>query len=86
MSPGIGDYAEAVGAYEAGSDWDSVVRLYLEQLQAPQKAAALVRKGCTRNGALRLAQYCMTAKDYQVRPSAMMFKATFVSGDKWVVQ
>ena len=63
---GQGDYIEAVSAYEAGSDWDSVVRLYLEKLQAPQKAAALVRKGCTRDGALRLAHYCMSAKDYQV--------------------
>ena len=64
---GQGEYAEAVGAYEAGSDWDSVVRLYLERLQAPQKAAALVRKGCTRDGALRLAQHCLSARDYQVK-------------------
>ena len=72
---GQGEYAEAVGAYEAASDWDSVVRLYLERLQAPQKAAALVRKGCTRDGALRLAQHCLSARDYQVKwPLSPLFQ------------
>ena len=70
LLPGQGDFAEAAGAYEAGSDWESAVRLYLDHLQAPQKAAALVRKGCTREGAMRLAQHCMSTRDHQARHCA----------------
>lgn len=53
-------------AYEAAGDLDSVVRLSLEQLKSPQRAAALVRKAASREAAQRLAHHCLAARDYQV--------------------
>jgi len=63
---GLGEYAEAATAYEAAGDQDSVVRLNLDKLKSPHKAAVMVRRGGSREGAQRLAQYCIAARDYQV--------------------
>lgn len=63
---GEGSYAEAAVAYEAAGDLDNVVRLNLDQLKNPLKAAAIVRKAGSRDAAQRLAQYCLAARDYQV--------------------
>ncbi|KAL3149725.1 hypothetical protein ABBQ38_013551 [Trebouxia sp. C0009 RCD-2024] len=60
-----GSYAEAAVAYEAAGDLDNVVRLNLDQLKNPLKAAAIVRKAGSRDAAQRLAQYCLAARDYQ---------------------
>ncbi|KAL0053124.1 hypothetical protein WJX82_001225 [Trebouxia sp. C0006] len=60
-----GEYAEAAVAYEAAGDQDAVVRLNLEKLKSPHKAAFMVRKGGSREGAQRLAQYCIATRDYQ---------------------
>ena len=68
---GEGEYAEAEVAYDAAGDQESVVRLQLDRLKSPHKAAALVRKGGSRAGAQRLAQYCLSARDYQVSPYAL---------------
>lgn len=53
-------------AYEAAGDLDSVVRLSLEQLKSPHRAAAIVRKAGSREAAQRLAHYCLASGDYQV--------------------
>ncbi|KAL0039283.1 hypothetical protein WJX79_001413 [Trebouxia sp. C0005] len=60
-----GEYAEAAVAYEAAGDQDAVVRLNLDKLKSPHKAASMVRKGGSREGAQRLAQYCVATRDYQ---------------------
>ena len=54
-------------AYEAAGDQDAVVRLNLDKLKSPHKAASMVRKGGSREGAQRLAQYCIATRDYQVK-------------------
>ena len=69
---GEGSYAEAAAAYEAAGDLDSVVRLNLEELKNPHKAAAIVRKAGSRDAAQRLAQHCLAARDYQVLHNAIM--------------
>lgn len=63
---GEGEYGDAAVAYEAAGDLDSVVRLSLEQLKSPHRAAAIVRKAGSREAAQRLAHYCLAARDYQV--------------------
>lgn len=68
MAAGQGDFAEAAVAYEAAGDLDSLVRLHLDKLKSPHKAAALVRKAGSRAAAQRLARYCIAARDYQVSP------------------
>lgn len=65
---GEGAFAEAAVAYEAAGDVDSMVRLSLDQLKSPHKAAAMVRKAGSRDAAQRLARYCLTAQDFQVLP------------------
>lgn len=73
---GEGEYAEAAVAYEAAGELDSVVRLSLDQLKSPHKAAAIVRKAGSRDAAQRLAQYCLAARDYQV-PCVMLMPSTW---------
>ncbi len=57
-------YAEAAAAYEAAGDLDAVVRLALDQLGAPQRAYAIVRKTRSAESARHLAEYCMQSKDF----------------------
>lgn len=63
---GQGEYGEAAVAYEAAGDLDNVVRLSLEHLKSPHRAAALVRRAGSREAAQRLAHHCLAARDYQV--------------------
>lgn len=53
-----GSFAEAVEAYEMAKDYDSVIRLNLNQLKNPQKAFAMVRKSRTAEGAIMVSQFC----------------------------
>ncbi|GAX77949.1 hypothetical protein CEUSTIGMA_g5391.t1 [Chlamydomonas eustigma] len=59
-----GRYGEAASAYEAAGDMDSVVRLSLEKLNAPQRAYAIVRKTKSVEAAALLARYCLGAQDF----------------------
>lgn len=82
---GQGEYAEAAVAYEAAGDQDAVVRLNLDKLQSPHKAASMVRKGGSREGAQRLAQYCIATRDYQVKLPLLSILAPCVRpGVGWV--
>lgn len=45
---------------------DSVVRLSLEKLNAPQKAYAIVRKTQSVEAASQLAKFCLQTQDFQV--------------------
>lgn len=75
---GQGEYAEAAVAYEAAGDQEAVVRLNLDKLKSPHKAASMVRKGGSREGAQRLAQYCVATRDYQVRLPLLLIWAPCV--------
>ncbi len=59
-------YAEAAQAYEVAGDLDSVVRLSLERLNAPQRAYAIVRKTRSSEAATNLYKYCLQHQDFQV--------------------
>lgn len=51
-------YPEALAAFERARDSDSMVRLYLDKLNEPQKAFQLVRETPDMPGAERIAEYC----------------------------
>merc|ERR550514_671086 len=53
-----GSYREALSAYERARDYDSVVRLYLNHLNEPQKAFELVRSAQLATGAELVAEHC----------------------------
>lgn len=59
-----GRYAEAATAYEAANDMDSVVRLALERLNAPQRAYAIVRKTRSVEAASQLARFCLQSQEF----------------------
>eukprot|EP00798_Chlamydomonas_sp_ICE-L_P012670 gene12669-15902_t len=59
-----GRFSEAAVAFEAAGDMDSVVRLCLEQLNAPQRAYAIVRKTRSVEAAALLARYCLQNQDF----------------------
>lgn len=46
---------------------DAVVRLALENMGAPQRAYAIVRKTRSVESAGKLAQYCLKSRDFAVR-------------------
>ncbi|CAG9464857.1 unnamed protein product [Pedinophyceae sp. YPF-701] len=56
-------FHEALKAYQAADDSDSVVRLYLEKLNDPGKAFTIVRRTRSVEGAIRAAKYCKTWGD-----------------------
>ncbi|GBF91989.1 hypothetical protein Rsub_04713 [Raphidocelis subcapitata] len=61
-----GRWQEAAVAYEAGGDVSSAVRLLLEKLDAPSRAAAIVRKagpGAAPDAAAAVARHCLAARD-----------------------
>ena len=60
-------WAEAAAAYETAGDMDSVVRLSLEKLGAPQRAYAIVRKTQSVEAASQLARFCLQSQDFAVR-------------------
>jgi WD repeat-containing protein 19 len=59
------DYVEAVRSYEKGRDTDSVVRLLLEHLKKPERAAEVVRTSRSTEGAQAMARFCKSAGDFR---------------------
>lgn len=49
-------YKEAVMAYENAKQWDSVIRLYLDHLNNPEKAVNIVRETQSLDGAKMVAR------------------------------
>ena len=71
---GEDNFAEASDAYEAAGEVEAVVRLSLDKLRNPHKAAALARRSRSVGAAALVAQYCVGAGDFQVSAGAgMMF-------------
>jgi len=60
-----GQFREAAESYERGKDLDNVVRLYLDQLNEPQKACSIVRETRSKDGAFSIAKYCQGQGDYR---------------------
>ncbi|KAA0198003.1 hypothetical protein FBUS_08310, partial [Fasciolopsis buskii] len=59
-----GAYREAVVAYEAAHDWDSVVRLQLDKLSNPDEAVRVVHETKSIEGAKMIAQYFTRINDH----------------------
>ncbi|CAL8084188.1 unnamed protein product [Calicophoron daubneyi] len=59
-----GAFKEAVVAYEAAHDWDSVVRLQLDKLGNPDEAVRVVRETKSIEGAKMIAQYFTRINDH----------------------
>ncbi|KAA3676291.1 WD repeat-containing protein 19 [Paragonimus westermani] len=59
-----GAFREAVVAYEAAHDWDSVVRLQLEKLGNIEEAVRVVRETKSIDGAKMIAQYFTRINDH----------------------
>eukprot|EP00743_Colponemidia_sp_Colp-15_P004281 GILK01004618.1.p1 GENE.GILK01004618.1~~GILK01004618.1.p1 ORF type:complete len:1398 (-),score=319.35 GILK01004618.1:169-4362(-) len=60
-----GQFAEAAAAYERAKDWSSVIRLNIEHLHNPEKAAALARQYPSGEAAEMVAQFCQTRRDFK---------------------
>ena len=54
----VKDYKAAIVAYEAAKDMDAVVRIYLDHLDNPELAFAIVRSTSSANAAQMVASYC----------------------------
>ncbi|EDL37730.1 WD repeat domain 19, isoform CRA_a [Mus musculus] len=52
-----GRYKEAVVAYENAKQWNSVIRIYLDHLNNPEKAVSIVRETQSLDGAKMLGDY-----------------------------
>ncbi|XP_037247297.1 WD repeat-containing protein 19 isoform X2 [Falco rusticolus] len=59
-----GRYKEAVLAYEHAKQWDSVIRLYLDHLNNPEKAVNIVRETQSLDGAKMVARFFLQLGDY----------------------
>lgn len=59
------DYVEAVKSYEKGRDTDSVVRLLLEHMKKPERAAEVVRSSRSTEGAQAMARFCKSSGDFR---------------------
>ncbi|NXM86552.1 WDR19 protein, partial [Oenanthe oenanthe] len=59
-----GRYTEAVIAYEHAKQWDSVIRLYLDHLNNPEKAVHIVRETQSLEGAKMVARFFLQLGDY----------------------
>lgn len=51
-------YKEAVVAYENAKQWNSVIRIYLDHLNNPEKAVSIVRETQSLDGAKMVARWC----------------------------
>mmetsp|Transcript_838 Transcript_838/g.2234 ORF Transcript_838/g.2234 Transcript_838/m.2234 type:complete len:1438 (-) Transcript_838:93-4406(-) len=58
-----GKYEEAIVAYDRARDTDSIVRLYLHQLDQPASAFDLVRSSQSASGAELVARFCQKTGD-----------------------
>ncbi|NWU98866.1 WDR19 protein, partial [Upupa epops] len=59
-----GRYKEAVIAYEHAKQWDSVIRLYLDHLNNPEKAVNIVRETQSLDGAKMVSRFFLQLGDY----------------------
>ncbi|XP_030305507.1 WD repeat-containing protein 19 [Calypte anna] len=59
-----GSYKEAVIAYEQAKQWDSVIRLYLDHLNNPEKAVNVVKETQSLDGAKMVARFFLELGDY----------------------
>ncbi|NXU72617.1 WDR19 protein, partial [Oreotrochilus melanogaster] len=59
-----GSYKEAVTAYEHAKQWDSVIRLYLDHLNNPEKAVNIVKETQSLDGAKMVARFFLELGDY----------------------
>ncbi|XP_071599813.1 WD repeat-containing protein 19 isoform X2 [Heliangelus exortis] len=59
-----GSYKEAVVAYEHAKQWDSVIRLYLDHLNNPEKAVNIVKETQSLDGAKMVARFFLELGDY----------------------
>ncbi|XP_014378025.1 WD repeat-containing protein 19 isoform X1 [Alligator sinensis] len=59
-----GRYKEAVMAYKNAKQWDSVIRLYLDHLNNPEKAVNIVRETQSLDGAKMVARFFLQLGDY----------------------
>ncbi|XP_030349246.1 WD repeat-containing protein 19 isoform X1 [Strigops habroptila] len=59
-----GRYNEAVIAYEHAKQWESVIRLYLDHLNNPEKAVNIVRETQSLDGAKMVARFFLQLGDY----------------------
>ncbi|KAH8074262.1 hypothetical protein JL721_1813 [Aureococcus anophagefferens] len=60
-----GKLGDAVKAYEVAHDMDSVVRLYLGNLNQPERAFEIVRKTESSDGAQLVARFCQQQGDFR---------------------
>ncbi|EGW09992.1 WD repeat-containing protein 19, partial [Cricetulus griseus] len=59
-----GRYKEAVLAYENAKQWNSVIRIYLDHLNNPEKAVSIVRETQSLDGAKMVARFFLQLGDY----------------------
>ncbi|XP_043827946.1 WD repeat-containing protein 19 isoform X2 [Dromiciops gliroides] len=59
-----GRYKEAVIAYENAKQWNSVIRIYLDHLNNPEKAVRIVRETQSLDGAKMVARFFLQLGDY----------------------
>ncbi|KAI4585986.1 hypothetical protein MJG53_020611, partial [Ovis ammon polii x Ovis aries] len=59
-----GRYKEAVVAYENAKQWNSVIRIYLDHLNNPEKAVSIVRETQSLEGAKMVARFFLQLGDY----------------------
>ncbi|XP_012499967.1 PREDICTED: WD repeat-containing protein 19 [Propithecus coquereli] len=59
-----GRYKEAVVAYENAKQWNSVIRIYLDHLNNPEKAVSIVRETQSLDGAKMVARFFLQLGDY----------------------
>uniref|UniRef100_A0A8C8ZT34 WD repeat-containing protein 19 n=1 Tax=Prolemur simus TaxID=1328070 RepID=A0A8C8ZT34_PROSS len=59
-----GRYKEAVVAYENAKQWNSVIRIYLDHLNHPEKAVSIVRETQSLDGAKMVARFFLQLGDY----------------------
>ncbi|XP_010623408.1 WD repeat-containing protein 19 [Fukomys damarensis] len=59
-----GRYKEAVVAYKNAKQWSSVIRIYLDHLNHPEKAVSIVRETQSLDGAKMVARFFLQLGDY----------------------
>ncbi|KAG8516530.1 WD repeat-containing protein 19, partial [Galemys pyrenaicus] len=59
-----GRYKEAILAYENAKQWNSVIRIYLDHLNNPEKAVSVVRETQSLEGAKMVARFFLQLGDY----------------------
>ncbi|XP_027999472.2 WD repeat-containing protein 19 [Eptesicus fuscus] len=59
-----GRYKEAVVAYENAKQWSSVIRIYLDHLNNPERAVSIVRETQSLDGAKMVARFFLQLGDY----------------------